>query len=210
VKRQRARTSDSLYMSPSRRFHLRASMATLGAATTLLVGVMPLRAQDVPVSLRAAIMLRALSYEKTMTTSRAAPVLVVLAPASGAAATDAAGAVVAFGQLAARMPIGPHKVRVVRVVYENPAQAIAAVAAAGALAVYVPAGLESALAALGAKLLANRRIVMCGTSRGVGMGCVLSVEVAGSGSRPVVDVKSAEGAGLRFDARLLRLARIVR
>jgi hypothetical protein len=72
---------------------------------------------------------------------------------------------------------------------------------------YLPAGSESALPQVSAL---GRTIVLCGNADLVGKGCILSVRLVAGSSRLLVHLPSAESKGLKFDARLLRVAEVIR
>ena len=72
---------------------------------------------------------------------------------------------------------------------------------------YLPRGLYEVAERLGAQ---RGLIVLCAAAQGMERGCSVSVEVSGSSPRLVVNLAQAERAGLRFDARLLGLSRVIR
>jgi hypothetical protein len=99
---------------------------------------------------------------------------------------------------------------VVSVVHETPAKTLADLHAQKAEIIYVASGLESLVAAIPPSDGEIKRIVVCADGADVAQGCTLGVELDGDKPRLVLNLKQANAAGLRFDAGLLRLARIVR
>jgi hypothetical protein len=159
------------------------------------------RSQGIPSNLRAAILLRALQYEKTFASASEAASLLVLSGPGGA--RDGAEMTAAMRQLAQAGAVS-RKLSI----EELRDQASAAEVQKRAPAVlYVAEGNEEALAVAAA---VPRAIVLCGNPSAVGKGCMLSVEVFGSSSRLVVDTTAATKKGLTFDARMLRVARVIR
>jgi hypothetical protein len=158
-------------------------------------------ADTIPVNLRAAILLRALSYEKVFASSTSSAVIVVLGGTQGARdAAEMAAALQKLGNAGA----SSRKL----VVEEIRGDAAAAdLTHLGAAAVYVADGNEAALPV--ATSLPGA-IVLCGNPSGVGKGCMLSVEPSGRSSRLVVDLGAASKKGFTFDARMLRVARVIR
>ena len=74
-------------------------------------------------------------------------------------------------------------------------------------AIYVAQGNEGALPVAAA---AGNAIVLCADPGSVGKGCLVAVEADSGSSRLVVDLAGAEKKGRTFDARLLRLSRVIR
>jgi hypothetical protein len=172
--------------------------AALVAALCLPATVL---AQTVPATLRAAILLRSLQYEKSFVTGAGEATLLVLGGAKGD--KDASEVLAPMKQLAGSNAAG-RGLKIERAAGDGTADEVQKRAAT---VVYVATGGEHVLAEL-APL--KGVVILCGDPAFVGKGCLLSVESAGSTSRLVIDVAGAEKAGLRFDARMLRLARVIR
>lgn len=158
-------------------------------------------AQSIPAALRAAILLRSLQYEKTFASGSGEATLLVLNGSGGA--KDGGEVLGPFKQIAASGAAG----RSLKVESSNSDAAADETKKRAPAVIYVASGNEGALADL-AKV--RGVVIMCGDPALVGRGCLLSVESAGSASRLVVDLGRAEKAGLKFDARMLRLARVIR
>jgi hypothetical protein len=158
-------------------------------------------AQAIPSNLRAAILLRALEYEKVFASNKDPAMLLVLSGSGGA--HDGAEMTAALRQLA-QAGAGSRKVVVDEVKGESTTADLMKRAPA---VLYVAEGNEAALGALDA---IPRAIVLCGNPSAVGKGCMLSVEPFGTSSRLVVDTAAATKKGLTFDARMLRVARVIR
>jgi hypothetical protein len=188
---------------------LRAAMGslrgrTLAAVLLVLVGMIGpalAAAQSIPSNLRAAILLRALQYEKVFASSQATATLLVLSGAAGG--KDGAEMAAALRQLA-QAGAAARKVVIDEVRGESSA---AELAKRAPTVLYVAEGNEQAL---GVAAAVPGAIVLCGDPGAVGKGCILSVEPFGSSSRLVVDTAAASKKGLTFDARMLRVARVIR
>lgn len=167
-------------------------------------------AQDVAPQLRATILLRTLAYESHTAGGSGQLVFAVVGAPSGRSARDAAAMLDALRTLARRVTVADRRVRVVSVTHQSAARTASALDAAGADVVYVATGTSGLSAALSGAHRSRGRVVLCGDPGDVSNGCVLSVETAGRGSRPVVNVGHARRAGLEFNARVLRLSRVVR
>ena len=155
-------------------------------------------AQEVPVALRTAILLRALAYEKGFASGSERAKIVVVG--AGKASSEVAGVSAAISQLTES---GGRKISVIKHAQDLTDEALKGLEAD---VVYVAAGSDASLAVA----RRSKLVVLCGNPRDVGKGCVLSVESAGRSSRLVIDLNEAERKGLRFDARMLRLARVIR
>jgi len=180
---------------------------TLALALALVGLALPVlgSAAAIPAQLRAAILLRALRYEAGFARGRDAVNLVVIGRQSSS--SDAQAMTQNFTQLGNSDAAG-RPVRVTMALVAADTDAAARVTATHAKIVYVAAGSESMLGRLSG--LPSGTIVLCADGASVGSGCVLGVEQAGQQSRLVVDLGRATSAGLTFDARMLRLARVVR
>jgi hypothetical protein len=182
----------------------RASARARSAGWLLLVLVLVpglALAQAIPSNLRAAILLRALEYEKVFASNKDAALLLVLTGPGGA--RDGSEMAVALKQLA-QAGAGSRKVVVDEVKGESTSADLMKRAPA---VLYVAEGNEAVLASLEA---IPRAIVLCGNPNAVGKGCMMSVEPFGTSSRLVVDTAAAGKKGLTFDARMLRVARVIR
>lgn len=154
-----------------------------------------------PAKLRAAILLRALQYEKTFSASSDPAVLVVLGGTKGK--PDGAEMVEAIRSIAAAATSN-RKIVVKELSGGVTADALRALKPQ---VVYVALGDEGAMAVAASVPLA---LVLCGEPKLVGSGCLMSVEAAGNSSRLVIDLAAAEKSGRTFDAKLLRLSRVIR
>lgn len=157
--------------------------------------------QAIPSNLRAAILLRALGYEKTFASASDAASLLVLSGPGGA--RDGGEMTAALRQLAQAGAVS----RKLAIEELRDAASLAEVQKRAPAVLYVAEGNEDALTVAAA---VPRAIVLCGNPSAVGKGCMLSVEVFGSSSRLVVDTTAASKKGLTFDARMLRVARVIR
>jgi hypothetical protein len=170
-------------------------------AFVLLLGPALASAQAIPGNLRAAILLRALEYEKVFASSKDPALLLVLTGPGGA--RDGAEMTAALKQLA-QAGAGSRRVVIDEVKGASSTDDLMKRAPA---VLYVADGNEAALSSLEA---IPKAIVLCGNPNAVGKGCMLSVEPFGTSSRLVVDTAAAGKKGLTFDARMLRVARVIR
>lgn len=181
--------------------------ALLASATLFPSGA---RAQAVEPSARAMVLLRALAYERGLARGSDELRLVVLIGSSGAAAQDGRAMQEAFVALARRVQVAGRRLRVIPVEHEGARETLGAIRSARADVVYVARGLERAVSELGGLVASDRRVMICGDPGGVGDGCMMSVERHGRRMRVVMHLRLADAVGKSFDARLLRLSRIVR
>lgn len=175
----------------------------------MAIPALALAADGVPAELRGAIMAKALNYEKKSQAGSGKLVIGVVGPASGPGASDAKAMERALAQVA-RRGIAERRASVVRITDVDPGAAASKMKGHGATVAYIASGMGSAGRSLAATLSARRMLVMCGDPNHVGAGCMLSVEPRGGTSQLVVDVGASTQAGYQFDARMLRLARVVR
>jgi hypothetical protein len=158
-------------------------------------------AQEIPIPLRAAILLRALGYEKGFASNSAPAQLVILGGRDGTA--EAGKFAQALSQLASSSGTG-RKVVMSKLEREPTVEELRA---RPPTVIYVTSANDAALATLKSLPVS---VVLCGNPAHVGKGCILSVETFGQSSRLVIDLAEAQRKGLRFDARMLRLARVIR
>lgn len=156
-------------------------------------------ALDTP-TLRAAILVRTFGYEKSLASGKTPVTVVVIS--SERASSEATAIAAAFSSAGTANAAGrPLVVTVLGVDAASPME----LRRRAPSVVYVPGAHASVYAALSGL---HGTLVLCGDPAEVGRGCMLSVETHGTGSRLVVDARRAAQAGLRFDARLLKLARL--
>ncbi len=166
----------------------------------------PVWAQLVPANLRAAIFIRALGYERTFTSARTPAKLIVVKGASGEAAQDGSGMTRAFRELVRAGGIS-RPVTVSELTMRDVDGTARQLQAAAPTVVYLPQGAYE----IGERLASSRGlVVLCASARSMDRGCTLSVELSGRSPRLVVNLARANRAGLRFDARLLGLSRVIR
>lgn len=193
-------------MTTHRRRLLCSFVAALAALVALPWGIAA-RAQDIPAPLRAALVLRAVGYERTINTGRGSLRLVVV---GAAGSSDAADMQSAFEGLAPRMQVAGRTVVVSRIEHQSVAETLAEIRRTGATIVYVASDVEGVVGSMANVLGSERRLLVCGRPRLVGSGCILSIEPAGGRSRLVIDLARASAQGFEFDSRLVRLSRVVR
>ena len=187
-----------LAVSQSSRLRRLGRLFVVSLTASILTGAGLVSAQEVPIPLRAAVLLRALAYEKGFAND-ATPAKIVVA-GTGKATAEIAGVTAALTQLAKG---GNREIAVVKHEREAVDDTLRSL---GADVIYVATGSNAVLAAA----RRSDSLVVCGDPHDVGKGCVLSVESAGKSSRLVIDLTEADRKGLRFDARILRLSRVIR
>jgi hypothetical protein len=178
--------------------------AVLVAACAFLP--MPAWAQLVPANLRAAIFLRALGYERSFASQSGSAKLVVVKGASGEASEDGAAMARAFQEILRASHLS-RPVSITQVTHRDVASTAAALEAQHPDVIYLPRGTYDVSERLGAQ---RGLIVLCASAQAMERACSVSVEVSGSSPRLVVNLGHANRAGLRFDARLLGLSRVIR
>ena len=176
------------------------------AALALLLVASVAAAESVPVELRAAILLRALQYERGFGQGDGSAVLAVVASASGGSAEDGRQMAEAFADVS-RADRRGRAVRVARVTHTSASATASALSELRPAIVYLASGVQ-----IGRELrsLPSGTVVLCAEPEQIGSACTVTVEVSERTSRLVVDLPDAERFGLRFDARLLQLARVIR
>lgn len=184
--------------------------ALVCVAAALMLWSPPVYAQSVPAERRAAIVLRAAVYERAFSSRRDDIQLVVIGGVEARSQADALQMGRAFRALARRLKVGKRSLRVSVAFPASSAAAVDLVREQSPDLVYVAIGLDDVNRALARDAGQGRRIITCGNVADVGRGCVLSVERNGKKARLVIDANGARRAGLRFDGRLLRLARLYR
>jgi YfiR/HmsC-like len=176
----------------------------------LLLSAAALAGGLVPGALRSAIIVRSAGYERHFNERGGDAVLAVVVGKTGTAADDGRAMAETFSKLLRETRVGTRKARVVTITHENNSRTNEELSNARAEIVYLASGLEGVAATIPAELSGVKRILVCANGADVGVGCTLGVELDGEKSRIVLNLKQANSAGLRFDAGLLRLARIVR
>jgi hypothetical protein len=179
-------------------------------AGILLLGATALAGALVPGALRSAIIVRSAGYERNFNERSGDAVFAVVVGKSGSAADDGRAMADTFTKLLRETRVGTRKGRVVTITHESGSRTNEELANSRAEIVYLASGLENLAAGIPAEVSGVKRILVCANGADVGVGCTLGVELDGEKSRIVLNLKQANAAGLRFDAGLLRLARIVR
>lgn len=212
VGRSHGRTPRSEFRSAGRagRFSRLGWSALAGVIALLQAGALTVHAQAVPAELRAAILLRAVAYERNLAGGDGAVPMLVVRGSSGSAAADGRAMENALQALAARVRVAGRPLQIRGIELESPQQVASVASQIDAQIVYLPTGLEAYVRPLAGLLGRQRRMLACGDPSGVTEGCVLSVEAGEPRARVVIHLRLAQALGLHFDARLLQLSRIVR
>lgn len=175
----------------------------LGLVAVLLASSVA-HAQGVPPELRAAVLVRALGYERGLRGGAGPVRLLVVSDAAGRRDADLMTA--AFRAFAARTTLGGRRLEVARVEVGDTAEVLRR----DPQVVYVANGTREATARRIAAALPSGRITICGEAALLGHGCVLGVERASNRPRLIIHLTEAREAGLDWDSRLMRLARVLR
>jgi hypothetical protein len=165
---------------------------------------------EVPVALRAAIIMKATGYERGFAGRSGTAVVAVVLGSSDNAKADGAAVAAALESLFKKTKMGNRSGKVVRIEHVSQSETNSKLSEAKAELVYVADGLEGIASDIPAKDGSVRRIVACSDGSKVKGGCVLGVERSGEKSRLVVNLARANSVGLRFPPELLGLARVVR
>ena len=156
---------------------------------------------------RVTILLRAAAYERGIRSQEGPFTVGILAPEDDAETQQATRA---FARLS-RVQIAGRDVRVVRLRSASAARLRAAASSASVELLYVPHQFgELAEEAARSGAIRPGMIVACADPTDVGHGCFLSVDASGEGAGLVVHLGLARAADVRFDSRMLRLARVIR
>jgi hypothetical protein len=186
---------------------------TLLVALALAAGATSREAAAVePVApgLRAAILLRALAYDRTLAEHEGDIVVTVVAPANGPGATDADEMMRALDVLTSSgITLGGRPIHGRRIRHESPAATVAAIRQADARLVYLASGLEAASAGVAAGLAGQHRLIACSDGTDMASGCAIAVERQGDNPRVVLRMARVREAGIQFEARFLALAHLV-
>jgi hypothetical protein len=178
----------------------------------LLLGSVPpsiARAEPVSVGFRAAILLRALGYERRAASETGDFTLVVVGSTQGPGLIDGRTMFETFSGLSHRLRIGARAINVVSVVHRDLGGTRAQLARLKPHGVYFASGLER-VAEDSEEVLAPLGVVtMCADGAELAEGCVLGVQQTEEGSVLVVHLARGKRSGLSFDPRMLRLARVV-
>ncbi len=166
-------------------------------------------AANVPHTLRGAIIVRSAGYERGFADRSGEAVILVVQLKSEASASDGDGMTKVLSQLSKQAKVGGRRGRVVQITHESSAKTLEQIRSHRAEIVYFAAGLEQEIQNVPVRDTVPR-ILVCANGADVSRGCTLGVELDGDRPRLVLNLTQANAAGLRFDAGLLRLARIVR
>jgi hypothetical protein len=178
----------------------------------LLLGPVPhsiARAEPAPVGFRAAILLRALGYERRAATESGEFMLVVVGSTQGPGLVDGRTMFETFSGLAERLRIGARTIKVVSVIHRELGNTRTQLARLKPSGVYFASGLEDVSEDLEEVLRPLGTVTMCADGSELAEGCVLGVQQTDQGSVLVVHLSRSKRAGLSFDPRMLRLARVL-
>jgi hypothetical protein len=202
----------------SRPFFAEASFL-LGARLVLVLAcctalcALPVRAANaapVAAGFRAAILIRALGYERGAASGQGDFVLAVVGGGDGASAADARTMYETFEGLSSRLTVATRSLRVSYVSHRSAAATRAELTRLRPHAVYFALGFEHVASALGDLLEPLHTVTMCADGTDLPEGCALGVQAVDRGSELVVHLGRCRKAGLSFDPRVLRLSRVIK
>jgi hypothetical protein len=178
----------------------------------LLLGPVPqsiARAEPVSVGFRAAILVRALGYERRAATESGDFMLVVVGSTQGPGLVDGRTMFETFSGLSHRLHIGNRAINVVSIIHRDLGATRAQLERLKPQGVYFASGLERVAAGAAEVLTPLGTVTMCADGAELAEGCVLGVQATDEGSVLVVHLGRGRRAGLSFDPRMLRLARVL-
>jgi hypothetical protein len=178
----------------------------------LLLGPVPhsiARAEPVSVGFRAAILLRALGYERRAATESGEFTLVVVGATQGPGMIDGRTMFETFSGLSHRLRIGARSINVVSLIHRDLGGTRSQLARLKPQGVYFASGLERVAEAAAETLEPLGTVTMCADGAELAEGCVLGVQQTDEGSVLVVHLARGKRSGLSFDPRMLRLARVL-
>jgi hypothetical protein len=177
----------------------------------LLLLAAPAHAQD-DARRQAALVLRILSYDRTLPQRATDRVTILVVYRANNAASDAerrriTEALNAIGQrtTVARMPA-----RAVAVAYTNRAALVQSARTESAAALYICQGLGDAVADLSAAAREARTLSMTSEAASVRRGLAVGMVAQGASVQLLINLRAVEAEGARLDAAVLRLAEVIR
>jgi hypothetical protein len=182
----------------------------LACAALLLSPVQKAEAAPVAAGFRAAILIRALGYERGAAGGQGDFVLAVVGASDGASAADARTMYETFSGLSGRLTVAARVLRVRFVNHRSMGSTRAELAKLRPNAVYFSQGFEHLAEGYRDVLEPLHAVSMCADGAAMPEGCVLGVQAKDSGSELVVHLERSRRAGLSFDSRVLRLSRVIK
>lgn len=190
---------------------LRAALP--GALAVVLVlahaGAMAADAAPMRADLRATILMRAMAYERKLTSRQGDLRLVVLAGRSAASQQDAAIMHAAFSELANRLKIAGRHLVIADTWMPGDADALGKLRNDHAEIIYAATDSGPEIQHLAAALNSETSVFMCSDVNEVGHGCLIAVEQNEGKPRIVIHLGLARQLALNFDSRLLQLTRVI-
>ena len=177
---------------------------------TCIVPVAALAQERVPAPRQAAILMRALAYERDAPSRAGGHFAIAVLVRADEAASQKAGAEMTTALTAlAKLPLQGMPVSVTQVDFASAEALKSAISTAGVDALYVTPGLSAQLPIILQQARAQRVVTMAGEASSVNAGVTLGVVSEDNRPRILVNVKSAAAVGATFSAELLALASVV-
>lgn len=168
-------------------------------------------AQELASEREAAILVRALAYDRALQARAgdAVVVAVVFRPGDAASAREAGAALAAFKTLE-KLKISGLPFRAVQVAYQGPTALVDATKASGIDVLYVCGGLDADLPAIVAHTRGAKLTTMASNASYVHSGVALGLAVEEGKPRLLVNLEASRGEGAQFSSELMRLAKVIR
>ena len=168
------------------------------------------RAAPVAPVFRAAILIRALGYERVAASGQGEFVLAVVGSSDGPGAADARTMYETFSGLSGRLTVATRALKVRLVSHRSAGGTRAELGKLRPQAVYFALGSEHLAESFRDLLEPLHAVAMCADGAAMPEGCVLGVQAQENGSELVVHLERSRRAGLSFDSRVLRLSRVIK
>jgi D-arabinose 1-dehydrogenase-like Zn-dependent alcohol dehydrogenase len=190
----------------------RSALALVGLlASTLVAPSVPALAanEGIRPDLRATILLRAMAYERNLTSRQGDLKLVLIVGHSAASTADATTMRTAFADLAGRLRIAGRRLVIGETHDAADANLVAKLQRDGADLVYAATNSVADMQQLSGSLHGGGGVFLCADVEEVGHGCLMAVEQVSGKPRIVIHLGLAHQLALNFDSRLLQLTRVV-
>lgn len=184
---------------------MRRLTASLVLSLAIATGAM---AQGIPPPQKALLLLRVLVYDRNLKAraGQEVRVAVVFRPGHAASEKERDALVLAIQEVADRAVVAGLPVRTVVLPFQDPGDLQARLAASGAVAMYLCAGLEPTVPDLARLARARSVLTLCGARELATKGCAVALVDRGERAALVVNARTAADQGADLDPRLLSMA----
>jgi hypothetical protein len=186
--------------------------AILTSVVLSLVLAGPALAQQQEAQRQAALVLRILSYDRTLAQRATQQVTILVAYKPNDAGSDAERRRItdALNALGARTTVARMRPRAVAVPFTNRAALLASARTERAAALYVCRGLGSSIGDISGAAREARMLSMTSEESAVRGGLGVGMVAQGASTQLIVNLRAVEAEGARLDAAVLRLAQVIR